>query len=62
MKSSRFIKLATMAHSDTDKVMENNHNPNRRRVIVRDPSPQFTQEFLQSLKKPADLDAISQTP
>jgi proteasome activator subunit 4 len=62
MKSSRFIKLSAMAHNDADRVMEQNHNPNRRHVLVRDQSPQFTQEFLRSFKQPVDIDAISKTP
>jgi proteasome activator subunit 4 len=61
MKSSRFIKLRTMAHDDTDMVLEQNHNPLRHRVPVTDPSHAFTKKLLHDFKVSPD-GAVTRRP
>lgn len=62
MKSSRFVKLTTMAKSDADMVLEHNHNPYRRIVPVEDPSHEYTRKFLAAFREIPDMDKISETP
>jgi proteasome activator subunit 4 len=61
MKSSRFIKLSTMAHNDIDMVLEQNHNPHRRHVPVKELSHEYTEQFLHSFRTPPHMDEISET-
>jgi proteasome activator subunit 4 len=62
MKSSRFIKLRSTAQSPADLVMEQNHNPLRRKVPVNEPSYALTKTFLQDFKVPINLVKAAKEP
>ncbi|KAI0076264.1 hypothetical protein K474DRAFT_1757648 [Panus rudis PR-1116 ss-1] len=62
MKVSRFIKLQSLSHGPADIVLEQNHNPLRRKVPVTDPSTDFTQQLLAEYKVPLDISRAQREP
>jgi proteasome activator subunit 4 len=62
MKSSRFIKLKTTAHDPIDKIIEQNHNPLRRHVPIKNPTHEFTNKFMLGFRTEPDLDTIGNDP
>ncbi|THH19718.1 hypothetical protein EW146_g1513 [Bondarzewia mesenterica] len=62
MKSLRYIKLRTFARGPIDLIFERNNNPMKRKIAVTDPSHDFTARFLESFKKPIDLDSKDPEP
>ncbi|TDL28808.1 ARM repeat-containing protein [Rickenella mellea] len=62
MKSMRYIKLRTFCKSPLDLVMEQNHNPLRRRVQIPNRTHEFTAQFLQSFKRPLDIRQTTKQP
>ncbi|KAI0828367.1 hypothetical protein BC628DRAFT_1417934 [Trametes gibbosa] len=62
MKISRFIKLRTLAHGPVDIAVEQNHNPLRRKVPVREQTREFFERSLSEYRKPLDLERAQQEP
>ncbi len=46
----------------SDLVIEQNHNPLKRKVRVNDPTHEFTDEWLAEFKTPLDLDRARNEP
>lgn len=62
MKISRYIKLRTLAHGPVDLVMEQNHNPLRRTVEIKEPSHSFTSQWMAEFKVPVDTQRAQREP
>ncbi len=62
MKISRFIKLRSLAHSPIDVALEQNHNPLRRKVPVKDYTREYSERLLGEYRKPVDLKRAHQEP
>lgn len=55
MKHSRFTKLKSTAHDAVDLVLEQNRNPLKQQVEIKQPSHALTKTFLQDFRTPVDL-------
>jgi proteasome activator subunit 4 len=55
MKAIRYMKLRTFAHEPIDLTFERNNNPLKQSIAIRDPSHDFTREFLAQFQVPVDL-------
>ena len=62
MKILRFIKLRTTTADPTDLVLEQNHNPLKKLLVIDDSSHSFTTKYLANLKTPIDLKDASGRP
>ena len=62
MKTLRFIKLRTTTADPTDLVLERNHNPLKKSLVIDNPSHSFTSKHLADLKMPIDLENVSGMP
>ncbi|KAI0768547.1 hypothetical protein BD413DRAFT_614418 [Trametes elegans] len=62
MKISRFIKLRSLAHNPVDIVLEQNHNPLRRKVPVQEYTREAAERALQEYRKPLDLEYARKQP
>ncbi|KAI0651592.1 hypothetical protein C8Q79DRAFT_934115 [Trametes meyenii] len=62
MKISRFIKLRSLARSPVDIALEQNHNPLRRKVPVKEFTREHSERALEDYRKPLVLERASQEP
>jgi len=62
MKILRFIKLRTTTSDPADLVLERNHNPLKKSLVIEKPSHSFTTEHLANLKTSIDLTNASGRP
>ncbi|GBE78103.1 hypothetical protein SCP_0109850 [Sparassis crispa] len=62
MKISRFVKLRTLSYGPIDLALEQNHNPLRRTVTIREPTHEFTSTWLADFRRPPDLQTAEREP
>ncbi|PCH33392.1 ARM repeat-containing protein [Wolfiporia cocos MD-104 SS10] len=62
IKMSRYVKLRTLARTPVDLVLEQNHNPLRRKVPVPDASQEFTLQCLAAYREPLDIEQARREP